>query len=334
MAKTTGSARALCVWQILKEFSDKDNPLSANEIIEFLEERGICAERKSIYRDIENIRDLGYEVEAVATPKRGYYLAGREFEVPEVCLLIDAVQSAGFITDKKTRELVGKLESLVSKNSLSFMQNRICIENRSKAINESVYSIINVLNEAISKRRKVKIRYRKYILNNTTLDYSYKDMIINPYALLWDSDHYYLIGNNTKYDNLTNLRVDRIEKAELTKEPFRHFSEVCEYKQRFDTADYARKVFNMFGGKLCKIDLECNLSLLDQMIDKFGDKIFIRHFGNDDTFRFTTDAAVSEGLVGWLMQFGSDVKVLSPSELKQAVFERGDKIKNLYNEKV
>ncbi len=322
--------RLLKVLEILKAESDKDHPISATEIIEELSKYDIEAERKAIYKDMEALQDAGFDVVKTGTPKRGYYIADGGFEMPEISLLIDAVQSAGFIPKVKSRQLVEKLQGLVSSHQADELKNRICIENRSKSGNEDVYKNIDLLNTAITKQLKVKIKYTKNQLKGTQLVSTQKDMVINPYALLWEADHYYLIGNNQKYENLTHLRVDRIAEVTVTSEKCRHFSEVSEYSQRFDTADYSRKVFNMFGGEKCRIDLECDVKLLQQITDKFSDGIFIRHLNGDDTFRFTTEALISDGLVGWLMQFGGDIKVLSPESLKQSVIENAEKLVGIY----
>lgn len=325
--------RLLKVLEILKTRSDKEHPISATEIIEELGKYDIDAERKSIYKDIEALCEAGFDIVKTGTPKRGFYLASGGFEMPEISLLIDAVQSAGFVPKVKTRELVTKLQGLVSEHQAAELKNRICIENRAKSGNEEVYKNIELINTAITKQVKIKISYVKNQLQGTQLTTILKEMTINPYALLWEADHYYLIGNNQKYDNLTNLRVDRIAEVTVTKEKCRHFSEVSEYSQHFDTADYSRKVFNMFGGEKCRIDLECDVKLLQQITDKFTDGIFIRHFDNEETFRFSTEALVSDGLVGWLMQFGGDIKVLSPETLKQSVLEKAKKLTEKYNKR-
>ncbi len=324
--------RLLKVLDCLKLKSDAEHPISAVEIAEELGKYGISVERKAIYKDIEALQSAGFQIEVTGKPKRGYYLSVREFELPEVSLLIDAVQSAGFVPKDRSRSLVKKLQNLVSVYEAEELKNRICIENRSKSANESVYNTIELLNGAIKSSVAVKIKYAKTVLDGTRLAAEYKDMIINPYALLWESDHYYLIGNNVKYENLIHLRVDRIAEISLTKRKARHFSEVSEYKQRFDTADYSRKVFNMFGGEMRRIDLECKVELLNQITDKFSDFIMIRHLKGEKTFRFSVDAVISEGLVGWLMQFGGDIKVLSPDDLKQRVKETAQNLINIYSE--
>ncbi|MBO5746558.1 MAG: transcriptional regulator [Clostridia bacterium] len=322
--------RLLKVLEILKAESDKEHPVSATELIEKLKKYDIEVERKAIYKDMEALQDAGFDVVKTGTPKRGYYIADGGFELPEISLLIDAVQSAGFIPKAKSRQLVEKLQGLVSVHQAGELKNRICIENRSKSGNEEIYKNIELLNTAITKQLKVKIKYMRNQLDGTKLVSTSKDMVINPYALLWEADHYYLIGNNQKYENLTHLRVDRIAEVTLTKEKCRHFSEVSDYAQRFDTADYSRKVFNMFGGEKCRIDLECDVKLLQQITDKFSDGIFIRHSNNEDTFRFSTEALISDGLVGWLMQFGGDIKVLSPETLKQKVIENAERLAKVY----
>ncbi len=327
--KTDGTKlRLLSVLKILTEYTDSENVLSAAEIIEKLSFYGITAERKAIYSDVEALCNAGYDVRVGASHKKGYYLASRTFSYPEVCLLVDAVQSAGFIPKDKTNELVSKLCGLTYGESANEIRNRICIENRSKSDNSEVYNIISSLNEAVLKRKKVKILYVKNGLNGNKVEVSLKEITVSPYALVWESDHYYLIANNAKYDNLLNLRIDRIKSVLMTNETVRHFSEVSEYKQRFDTADYVKKNFNMFGGSVCKIDLECKVDLLDQMLDRFGDEIFIRHFDGEEYFRFSVDAMLSEGFVGWLMNFGGDVRVLSPKDLKQRVLDKARALQN------
>ena len=322
--------RLLTVLDFLKQYSDSGHPQSTGEILTELKKRGIESERKAIYRDIEALREFGFDIRLTGTPKKGYYLASRDFELPEVSLLLDAVQSAGFIPKKNTEKLVKKLQGLTSIYQATELKDRVCIDNRSKSNNESVYYTIEVLNEAIKRHRKVKIQYSKSHLEGTELVSKSKEMVISPYALLWEADRYYLIGNNKKYDNLTHLRVDRIAEVTIMREGWRHFSEVSEYSQRFDTADYAKKTFNMFGGERQRIDLQCKISLLDQITDRFTDGIFIRHSKDEPDFRFSTDALISDGLVGWLMQFGGDIKVLSPETLKHRVLADAERLIEIY----
>lgn len=323
-------ARVLCVLKYLRQNSDENHSLTAGELLEMLKNDGINAERKAIYDDIEILREVGYRIGLSGGSNRGYYLKSREFSMPEVGLLIDAVLSAGFIPKGQTKNFVTKLQGLVSVHQAKELAGRVCIENRAKSENDEVYSIIEKLNEAITNRKAVKIEYAKNVLTERGVERSSKEITVSPYALLWENDRYYLIGNNPKYDNLMHLRIDRIESVNPVRVNWRHFSEVSEYSQRFDTADYARKTFNMFGGEKCRIDLECKLELYDQIVDRFGKGLFIRFDKPNGVFRFGTDALISEGLIGWLMQFGGDVKVLSPESLQKDVLQKAQEITKKY----
>ena len=158
-------------------------------------------------------------------------------------------------------------------------------------------------------------------------------MTLNPYALIWSNDHYYLIANNPKYDNLMHLRVDRIKKAEVIENSVqRHFSEVCEYKDYFDVADYSKKLFNMFSGELIDIKLLCKNELLEQILDRFGDDASAReNFDDEDTFFLFTKAALSDGLISWLMQFSDSIKVIEPQILVDEIRNKARTIVEMYN---
>ncbi len=323
-------ARVLCVLKHLEQKSDENHSLTATELLEMLKSDGINAERKAIYDDIEILRELGYDIGLSGGNNRGYFLASREFSMPELGLLTDAVLSAGFIPKGQTKNLVEKLQGLTSVHQAKELAARVCIENRAKSENDAVYNIIEKLNSAIIGRKAVKIVYARDTLTDKGPEKTRKEITLSPYALLWEADRYYLIANNPKYDNLMHLRVDRIESVTAVRQPWRHFSEVSEYTQRFDTADYARKTFNMFGGEKCRIDLECKLELYDKIIDRFGKGMFIRFDKPNGVFRFTADAMISEGLIGWLMQFGGDVKVLSPETLKDDLLSKAKEILDIY----
>ena len=323
MSEAMKKARIQLVLRYLEEQSDRLHPVSAAELISMLEKNGVSAERKAIYSDIAALCSVGVPIET-GGKKHGYFIAERQFGIPEVCLLIDAVQSAEFIPAKKSRDLISRLEKQVSVHEAETLRGRVCIDNRPKSTNDSLYSIIEALNTAISTRKKVELCYFKNVLGKNGLETAERSFKVSPYSLLWDNDHYYLICNNEKYDNLMHLRIDRCRSARVTAEPWRHFSEVSEYSQRFDTADYARKVFNMFGGEVCRIDLECDKDLLDQVLDRFGREIMIRSLPDDTAFRFTADALISEGLVGWIMQFGGRVRCLSPKTLRDDLKKKAE----------
>ncbi|MBQ9106990.1 MAG: WYL domain-containing protein [Clostridia bacterium] len=322
--------KLLYLLDILAHKSDEENPLSALEICELLNEVGITAERKSIYKDISVIRDFGYDIIATKTPKAGFFMSQREFELPEVRLLMDAVQSASFITPKKTHELIQKLNTLVSEKQALVLQNQIYVDSRIKHGNEEIYYNIDNINTAISKGCKITFKYiRRQIDLKTKARSETKVFTVSPYALLWSNDHYYLISNNEKYDDLMHLRVDRMKGVTLLEDvPVRHFSEVSDYKKSFDTADYANKTFNMFGGEVKTVEIRCANSMLEEVFDRFGPEVPIRMSGADH-FVFRINAMLSEGLVSWIISFGL-VEVIAPIELRRMVTERVKRLTEVY----
>lgn len=318
------------ILEILSRYTDDEHALSAEQICEKLSQYGVSAERKSIYGDIEALISLGYDIVNSRSNPRGYFLASREFELPEVYLLCDAVRSADFITPKKTRELVTKLDGLVSVYQRNERDKGIYINGIGKCKNEEIYYSIDLINKAISSGKKISFKYCSHFLEEgKKIVIREKQMKVSPYAMLWQNDHYYLVGNNEKYENLIHLRLDRMKKVEILSEDFRHFSEVSGYTDTFDVVDYTAKAFNMYGGVLQRIELKCNKNKLEQIIDRFSDNIMI--YGvTDDTFNFSTEALISDGLIGWLLQFGTDVRAIAPESLCAAIKEKVEALSGVY----
>ena len=328
--RNSSKLKILYIIDILRKFSDEEHPINASEICDRLAALGVKAERKAIYDDIDNLIFYGFDIIKTHSPRTGYFLASREFELPEIYLLTDAVQSADFITPKKTRELVAKLEAMMSKEQAKARENSIYIEYKNKCDNEEIYFSIDTLRQAIESGKKVTLKYRtRQIDENRKITVNEREFKLSPYALIWMEDHYYLVCNNEKYDNLMHLRLDRMKTVRCLDEKFRHFSEVCSYKDRFDTADYALKTFNMFGGELCEIELSCNSKILEQVIDRFGDKIHVIGAENR-RFSFRIKGLVSEGLVGWIMEFGGDIEVVAPQSLRDMIYDKIKYLEKMY----
>ena len=194
MSEAMKKARILLVLRYLEEQSDRLHPVSTAELISMLEKNGVSAERKAIYSDIAALCSVGVPIET-GGKNHGYFIAERQFGIPEVCLLIDAVQSAEFIPAKKSRDLISRLEKQVSVHEAETLRGRVCIDNRPKSTNDSLYSIIEALNTAISTRKKVELCYFKNVLGKNELETAERSFKVSPYSLLWDNDHYYLICN-------------------------------------------------------------------------------------------------------------------------------------------
>lgn len=322
--------KLLYILDILKRESDEEHPVSTSRFIEVLSQKGIACERKSIYTDISALREFGYDIIKTKTPCSGWFIGVRTFETPEICLLTDAVQSAPFISNEKTNVLIDKLKSLISVNDARSIQNRVYIDNRVKSTNSEIYYTIDRLHSAITKKRKVEFVYDKTSIDNNNIKTSKKTFKISPYAMIWNDDHYYLVGNNEKYDNLMHTRIDKIHSVKITDERIRNFCEVSEYKTTFDSADYANKVFGMFSGELKEVQLVCNNSLIDVMIDHFGKNMKVYKYSEDE-FRIVFNAALSQGLVNWILKHASKVRVLHPAQLKTMVVNELNEISALYN---
>lgn len=329
-ARRGQKVKLLYIIKILTELTDEEHPLSATEICEKLSAYDITAERKAIYDDIECLISFGYDIIQTRVPKNGYFLASRDFELPEVFLLGDAVRTAKFISEKKTRELTSKLDRLLSKHQTKRNISAIYIDSSNKTKNEELFYNIDRINTAIEEGKKIRFTYSKRVLHEgRQITTESKTRAVSPYAMTWQFDYYYLIGNYEKYDNLMNLRIDRIHSVEILDEPIRHFSEVSDYTDTFDVADYTKKLFGMFGGNMQEIKLRCNNKMLEQVTDRFGDKIFITNV-TDKTFDFTAKAAVSDALATWIMNYGADIEVITPNELREKIIDRAEKILEVY----
>ncbi len=323
--------RMLYIVDILKQKSDEEHPMSANDIMYYLQEDyGIECERKTIYDCIDCLIEYGYDIIKSKSP-RGYFMASYHFEIPELRLLIDAVQSANFISAKKTKSLLKKFSEFASEYQYRRIEKQVYIDNRNKCENENLFIIIDVLNTAIQNRKQVEVVYRRRkVVDGKRAQYEEKTMVINPYALIWSNDHYYLVGNYNKYDNLIHLRIDRLKNVKVLDSYSRHFSEVSPYKTYFDIADYSNKHLSMFSGDIKPVELICNNDIIEDFLDRFGEKCSMKPY-DDNNFIAKVDVAVTEGLVSWIMQFGTKVKVRGPKELKNMIIDKTSSILSLYN---
>ncbi len=325
--------KLLYIKDLLERKSDEDNPVSVDMIIEMLEEKGITCERKSVYSDIETLRRYGMDIESARYPKPGYSLLARDFELPELRLLVDAVQAANFITQKKSKELIKKIGTLCSEQQKNTIEGQVYIENRVKCTNEEIYYNIDIIHRAISSDRQISFTYGKRCISEdgTEITVLEKEHCVSPYAMIWSNDHYYLVSNNEKYDNLMHLRIDRMKKVEITDKKSRSFSEVSPYKQFFDSADYSGKIFNMFSGDNRRLEISCDYTILEEILDRFGTEVTIRNSQREGHFTLSTKCVISEGLVSWIMQFGQKVEVIAPESLRKDVKAKAEEISALYN---
>lgn len=310
MAKSENQKlKLLYIAQILKENTDIDHPITTRALIERLEKLDIKAERKSIYSDMECLKQFGMDIEySSSRSEGGYYLASREFELAELKILVDMVQSSRFLTKKKSRELIKKLEGMAGRHDASQLQRTVYVGNRAKAENEAVYYSVDMIHRAIQENKGISFQYYEYTIGK---ELQYKKggerYLVSPYYLAWQNENYYLIGVDERLGEIRHYRVDRMKKIEI-RESGRQAQELF---HSFDIAEYTNAAFGMFGGTKTSILLECHSSLAGVVIDRFGKELSIRK-ADGGHFTVRIDVALSSQFYGWLAGLGSRAKILSP----------------------
>jgi predicted DNA-binding transcriptional regulator YafY len=321
--------KLLFIMKMLCEQTDENHTLSINDIIAQLEMHEISAERKSIYSDIEVLKQFGLDVISRRSKNCGYYIAGREFELPELKLLVDVVQSAKFITHKKSKELIKKLEALTSKHMAKELQRHVFIVDRVKTFNEKIYYNIDALTQAIQEKKQVSFKYYEYTIEkkkqyrNESADYE-----VSPYELAWTEDNYYLLAYYEKHDGLTHFRVDRMCDIKVLHENIISLKQVTG-KDNFNVAEYTKGIFNMYSGEMQSVQLLFCNSLINVVIDRFGEDVSI-YKGDDTHFVARVNVNASQTFLAWLFQFGDKVKIMSPQGLQEKMKEMTQKVGELY----
>jgi len=303
--------------QLLKK-GDEDHPISTPALIQALEREGIPAERKSIYTDMETLRDFGLDVQLRKGKAGGWFIGAREFELPELKLLVDAVQSSRFISRKKSQALIGKLEGLTSEHQARQLRRQVYVDRRVKTENESVYYAIDKLHTAIAGGRAVSFRYFDYnVAKEKVFRREGKRYTVSPYGLIWSDENYYLVGWDHGELELRHYRVDKTAELIITGLP-REGDESC---KSFDLAEYGRKHFHMFSGREAKVRLRCENRFVNVMLDRFGQEAMLIPDGPGH-FTLTVEAVVSPQFYGWLFGLGEQVELTAPDWAVEEYRER------------
>lgn len=320
--------KILYLLKILLENSDEENVLPMNKIIDSLATLGIKAERKSIYDDIECLRGFGYDIICQKGKKSGYYIGEREFELAELKLLVDSVQSSKFITKKKTAQLIKKIEGLTSKFYGKQLQRQVYVSDRVKMSNETVYYNVDKLHSAVACGVKIAFKYYEYNLDKkVSLRNNGNDYIVSPYSLTFSDDNYYLISYYPKNKKLTHFRVDRMYDIRFLDEKNERIESVM--SEDFNLGQYLKKTFDMFGGDAEQVSILCDNKLINAVIDKFGEEVRIRK-EDSNNFVATVNVHISPPFYAWLFTFGSLVKILSPQNVVDEFVEITEGVRNKY----
>lgn len=333
MPKSAGQKlKLLYLMQILLDNSDEAHPLSVQDLIAALDRKGVAAERKSIYDDMEALEQFGLDIVTVRGRGNAYYIGERTFQLPELKLLVDVVQSSNFITEKKSGELIRKISSLTSVYESLLLRRQVYVTGRTKAINEEIYYNVDKIHSAISENKKIRFLYFEWVVDRSyphLFDRRFRHggapYLISPWALTWDDENYYLIGFDSAAGIIKHYRVDKmsdIRVADEERDGQSHF-------ERFDIARYTKMTFGMFSGEETDVRLRFHNRLIGVVVDRFGRDIMI-HPSSGEHFALTVRVAVSPKFISWLFGFGSQVEVLAPDSVKDYLLAEMEKVKGLY----
>lgn len=306
--KGNTKARLLYVQKLLEQYSDEEHPLTTSNIISMLSDQyGISTHRITLKTDIDTLQSYGVDIEVINSSQNKYYIASRQFEIPELKLLIDAVESSKFITQRKSEELVSKLTSFVSEHQSKLLKRNLCITDRIKPDNEMIYYIVDAINEAINTGKKISFLYFEYSAEKEKkLKNNGKAYIVSPFSLIWNGDFYYVVGFSEKHNDVGVFRVDRIFKV-----PTILSEDALPKPEDYHIADYTRSIFQMYGSDSCEAVLLCDNSLMKYIIERFGEDV--QTIAYDATsFRAVVDVELSPTFYSWVFAFGGMVQILAP----------------------
>ena len=310
--------------KILMEKTDEEHTITVPGMIAELSKLGISAERKSIYDDLEYLQLFGLDICSNKTKTTNYYIASRDFELPELKLLVDSVQASKFITSKKSMELISKIEKLTSHENARKLQRQVFITNRVKTLNEQIYYNVDKIHEAIAENKQITFKYFDFDVNKQKV--YRKDGALyseSPISLTWDDENYYLITYKEKYDSYTHYRVDKMEMIELT-ENDRVLSD-----KPFDLSSYSKKMFQMFSGEETDVSIRFENKLVGVVFDRFGTDIPIMK-SDEDHFVCRVKVAVSPHFLSWIMSFGKQAKIVSPDYVADEMCKMAREITEIY----
>ncbi len=310
--------KLLYLMQILLEKTDETHPISMEQIIKDLATNDISAERKSVYDDIESLRRFGLDIKTTKSKPGGYYIASRDFELPELRLLVDSVQASQFITEKKTLQLIKKLEKLCSAYEARLMQRQVYVSGRIKHMNESIYYNVDAIHNGIASDKQITFRYFEYTPDKKK-SYRHDGQLyqISPFALMWDNENYYLIGFDSAAGFIKHYRVDRMERIAVA-------DAERDGKEAFaahDMSVYSKRNFSMYGGEEVRVDLEFENRLVGVVLDRFGKDAAITR-SDAEHFRIRAPVAVSPQFYAWVFGLGTSARILGPEKVAKGFAEQ------------
>ena len=300
--------KILYILDYLQKNSHENKPVRAGELIEMLSHKEIRCDRKTVYSDIATLQQFGIDIISVPGKNGGYYIASRNFQLPELKLLIDAVQSSRYLTEAKSRELIEKLCDQCNEHEAGLLKRNVFVSGRVKSMNETIYYNVNDIQEAIAQNRQITFRYYDWDINGKR-KYREKDYLASPYGLCQDNENCYLLGYSQRH-GITSYRVDRMVDVRLTEDK----RIPCPDLTGKAFTEHANKLFQMFAGDALDVKLRFHNSLLNVVIDRFGRDTMLIPDG-EDHFNFTVKVAVSPMFLSWVIGFGDKAQILYPQSV-------------------
>ncbi|MBR4183984.1 MAG: WYL domain-containing protein [Lachnospiraceae bacterium] len=313
--------------RIMTERTDDEHMITMPEIQHALEKYGVTADRKSLYDDLEALRVLGIDVIGEKVGRNYYYHVGsKQFEIAELKLLVDAIQSSKFITEKKSNELIKKLTGLASDYEAAQLKRQVVVQGRVKTMNESVYYLVDDVHRAIAENLKISFEYMRWNTEGRLERRREEPYVVSPWALTWNDENYYLIAYDETVDRIKHFRVDKMKAIQVLDEK----RSGRDRFRKFDLAKYSQMNFGMFGGEPVNVKIAFQNDMAGVFIDRFGKDIKIRAAKQKGWSEINVDVALSDHFFGWIFALGSKVRITGPKEVVSRFKKELKDIRKLY----
>lgn len=309
--------KLLKLWEFLKRETDSEHRLSTRELLDKLASEGIECDRRTLYDDIKVLNEYGYEIMQDRSRANLYYVEDRNFDIPELKILIDSVEASSFITKKKSRELISKIASLGGSHRAELLKKYSIEYNTKKHNNENIYYSVMAIGEAIDKKRKIRFQYYDTdVLKNKVLRKDGNYYIVNPCCMVYDNNNYYLVCYDDKHRQLSHYRIDRMLNAEVCTDKIDNYPNL----KNSDIRNHINQLFGMYTGEKTKVKIRADNSLVDVVQDKFGDVNSFKY--DNDNFVFYADVQLSPMFYSWCFSLGSKIAIIEPASAVESYRER------------
>lgn len=309
-------SRILYIYKMLMEQTDTEHYLTVQQMISQLEELGIEAFRKTIISDIEQLIAFGVDIICVKSTQNRYYINSRAFTLPELKLLVDAVEASRFITEEQSDVLMSKLMSLTSQHQAEALSRQVYIANRLKSENDEIYNVVDKIHSSVHQNKQISFLYYEYdseknrVLRNNGERYQF-----SPYGLTWEDNRYYAIGFSVKHDKIVTFRADRMSCVEIADCPS------IPKPHDFDIGEFVKQTFRMYDAALVSVTLKCKNEVMKSVIDRFGLDVLTEPYADGKHFKATVDVGASQTFFGWVFQFGGAIQIVKPASVKRRFVE-------------